>query len=230
MKYKSNLISVASGSLAGTTFSHNRFGQYMRNRSTPVNPQSSRQTTVRTLLSDLTQLWGSTLTSTQRANWSNYAANVPVKNSLGDDIYLTGLNMYVRSNVALMQAGLTRVDDGPAILSLPGEDPTLAVTASEATQQLTIAYDDTLDWADDDGGALIVSCGLPQGTAINFFNGPWRFADSIDGDSGTPPTSPGAIAAPFTFQEDQQLFIRARIVRADGRLSNFFRASCTAGS
>jgi len=222
MKYQSSIISKGSGSLGGSTYSHNRFGMYMRNRSTPVNPNSQRQDTVRTVFADLTQHWGNTLSSAQRSAWNNYAANVAVKDKLGQDIYLTGLNHYVRSNTALIQGGLTRVDDGPTVFSLPEADSSFAVTASEATQLLSVAFNDALDWLDLDGGAMLVHGGIPVNPTINFFGGPFRFADAIEGDSVTPPTTPTTMTSPFQIAEDQKVFCRARIVLDDGRLSNFF--------
>ena len=222
MKYTSPIISSGSGSMGGTTYSHNQFGQYMRNRKVPVNPNSALQISVRTVFADLAQRWQSTLTTAQRAAWNNYAANVAVKDKLGQDIYLTGLNHYLRSNCALIQGGLTRVDAGPEIFTLPGEDSSFAVTASEATQLLSVAFDDELDWLDEDGGAMLVSSGIPVNPTVNFFGGPYRFADAIEGDAVTPPTTPTTMTSPFQIAEDQKVFARGRIVLADGRLSNFF--------
>jgi hypothetical protein len=215
--------SEASGSQGGITVSRNRWGMYIRPRRVPVNPSSSRQQLVRSLLANLTSNWDTGLTPAQRAAWSLYGENVAMKDVFGRTIYLTGLNHYVRSNVALQQAGLTRVDDGPTIFDLPESDPTLSIAAAEASSELTITYDDTRDWCDEDGGALIITCGAPQNPTINYYGGPWKFTDSEDGDSVTPPTSPGTMTSPYALTAGQRQFYRARIVRADGRLSGFFR-------
>jgi len=225
-----DFVAGASGSIGGTTYSHNRYGAYARQRSVPVNPNTSRQSYVRNLMATLTQYWNNTLTSTQRSQWANYAANVSVLNRLGKAVYLTGLNHFVRSNIALLQAGFPQVDAGPVILTLPETDPTMSATMSEATQQLSIAFDDGLDWVDEDEAGLLIHVGKPVNQSINFFGSPFRFADAIEGDSGTPPTTPAAIASPWVVQEDQKVFVQARIVRADGRLSNFFRTDCVCAS
>lgn len=222
MKYKSPIISSGSGSMGGTTYSHNRYGQYMRNRTIPTNPNSSRQDAVRTVFADLAQRWLSTLTTAQRAAWNNYGANVAVKDRLGEDIYLTGFNHYIRSNTALIQGGLPRVDQAPVIFTLPDTDPAFAVTASEATQLLSVAFDDTLDWLDLDDAAMLVSSGIPVNPTINFFGGPFRYAGVMLGDAITPLTSPQTMTSPFQIAETQKVFARARIVLDDGRLSNFF--------
>jgi len=43
MKFKSPILSQASGSIAGITFSHNRGGMYVRARAVPTNPGSPQQ-------------------------------------------------------------------------------------------------------------------------------------------------------------------------------------------
>lgn len=230
MLFKSPIIAQGSGSLAGTTYSHNRYGMYMRNRSTPVNPQTAFQSAVRNAFQTLTSAWMNTLTAVQRAAWDVYAANVSVPNALGDPVFLTGLAHYVRSNVPRIQAGLARVDTGPTTFTLPETDPAYAVSASEATQLISVAFDDTLDWCDEDDAGMLISDCRPQNASINYFGGPFRFLDSIDGDSGTPPTTPNTFTANFAFVAGQKLFTRARISLADGRLSSPFLASLTAAA
>ncbi len=220
MLYKSNLLAQASGSLDGTVFSHNRFGRYTRNGSRPVNPNSERQVVVRAAFTSVASAWETDLTQLQRDAWDVYAANIPFTNKLGDEIFLTGFNHYVRSNTARLQASLTRVDAGPSVLSLPAQDPTIVVTASAAAQTLSVAFDDTLSWLDESGGAMTVFGGLPQSPAHKFFGGPWRFADSVDGDDTIPPTTPAALASPYVFADGQRLWIQTRIIQADGRISS----------
>lgn len=223
-----DIVGQASGSLRSSTYSRNRFGAYIRNRTVPVNPQSARQTTVRTLMQILTSLWGGTLTPAQRAQWSTYGLNVPVLNRLGESINLTGLNHYIRSNVPRLIAGLDRVDDGPIVFSLPETDETVTFSYTADDQKCSVAFDDTMDYLDEDGAALLIYNGSPVNPSINFFNGPFRFGDSIDGDSVSPPSSPTEIDLPFNVQSAQLVFSRARITLADGRLSSFFRLGSAA--
>lgn len=225
MKFKSAILSQASGSLGGATYSHNRGGMYIRNRSLPTNPNTSFQQAVRNALAQLAQLWGTTLDAAQREGWETYAANVPVINSLGDTINLTGLNMYTRSNVPRIQAGLPRVDDAPTEYNLGNETaPTISAVAA-ATDQIAIGFNDADNWVDEDDSALIVFCSRPQSPTINSFIGPYRFADVVAGDSSTPPTDPTTIDLPFAVTAGQKIFASIRLSRADGRLSNPFRLS-----
>jgi len=212
-----------SGSAGGTTWSHNRFGAYKRNRSVPVNPNTDRQVAIRNLTRALSIAWATELTQAQRDAWELYAANVSWVNKLGQSVLLTGLNHFVRSNASRQQAGLARVDAGPVIFTLAPAELALVVTASEATQLLSVVYDDALDWCDEDGAFQSVFMGLPKNGCIKFFGGPWRFADVIEGDSVTPPTSPASIAVPFPIAEGQRIWVQTRIGFADGRLSEFAR-------
>ncbi len=225
--FKSHILAAASGSVGGLTYSRNRFGMYIRNRSMPVNPNTSRQQFVRSIMTEVVEYWNSTLTSAQRAAWDTYASNVPVINRLGDTVHLTGFNMFVRSMIAIQQAGQSIVDDGPVIFSLPETDDTLAVAADVPNQEIDVTFDNTKPWANEDAGALIIKLGLPKLATRNFFNGPWRYADVVEGDSVTPPTSPASIVVPFPVAVGQKIWIEARIARADGRLSAPFRASVT---
>ena len=66
---------------------------------------------------------------------------------------------------------------------------------------------------------MLVFASRPQQPAKNYFTGPYRFADSIDGDGTTPPTSPASIVSPFSYSVGQRVFARVAVVRADGRYS-----------
>ena len=211
------------GSIGGTVFSRNRFGNYIRARITPVNPQSSRQSVVRSAVQFLAQRWSNTLTQLQRDGWEVYADNIVRVNKLGAQIKLTGFNHYIRSNVGRSQAFATIIDVPPVILTLAPGDPAFVVTGSEATQLISVVFDDTLDWANQDNGHMLVFMSQPKTTGTNFIGGPWRFAGSIDGNSTTPPTSPVTFAVPFPIAENQALASRARISEEDGRLSDHFR-------
>ncbi len=223
-------IVQASGSIAGTTHARNRFGNYIRARTKPVNPKSSSQSLVRNAMAYLADRWHSALTPAQRAAWDLYAANVPMKNRLGDTINLTGYNHFIRSNVWAKTQGLTVVDAGPTTFSLPEKDPALAITASQTTQKISVAFDDAAAWALETGAYLILSQGTPQLLTRNFFDGPWRFCDKVDGVDSTGAQTPAEIDPVFVVTENQKIWMEARVRRLDGRLSEPFRASCSIGS
>lgn len=223
MQFKSAFLDKASGSYGGVTASRNRFGQYFRQRSNPVNPNSARQQEIRSIFSALASYWSEDLTQAQRDAWNLYGSSVEMINRLGDPVFLTGFNHFIRSNTAIVQADGTQVDDGPTTFSLPVVDSAMVATVSEGTQLISVAFDDTMDWLDEDGGHLAILMSQPKGVGVEFLDGPFRYAGVIDGDAVTPPTSPTTIAVPFVVTELQKGQVQARILRADGRVTAPFR-------
>lgn len=222
VKFGGGIIQM-SGSLAGNTFARNRYGNYVRARTKPVNPNTARQVAVRATMAFLTDRWSLTLTAPQRAAWDLYASNVNMKNKLGETIHLSGFNHYIRSNSIRHVHSLGHIDAGPVVFEIPEQDAAFAITASEATQQITYAYDDTLDWATETGGWMVLFQGQPQNPQRNFFAGPWRYATNVAGVDGAPPASPKIAGVPFAMAELQKQWCYARILRADGRISEPFR-------
>lgn len=125
MKYLGN---PQSGSAANVTASHNTFGQYLRNRRKPVNPNTSHQSAVRTILATLAKAW-KFLTDSQRSAWKSLAQSAPRVDSLGQSITLSGFQEYISVNSK-------RQNFGDAVINDPPVDPviedigTVTVTAT----------------------------------------------------------------------------------------------------
>ena len=210
------------GSIGGKVYSRNRYGPYIRSRVKPVNPNTDRQQAARLNFSDCAVQWSNVLTPAQRTAWNLYGASVAVTNRLGQQIYLSGFNHYLRSNTAILQVAGTKVAAGPTIFTLPGADAQFVPTISEATQLISVVFDTAKDWVDEDGAYMYLYMSQPRSPGRSFIGGPYRFAAEIPGDNTTPPTSPQTIAVPFVVVEDQKVIVQARIGRADGRLSDLF--------
>lgn len=225
MKFKSALITEASGSIGGMTASRNRGGQYFRARAIPVNPNSPQQQAIRGFVASLTSLWNGTLTPGQRDTWDQYALNVPLPDKLGEPRNVGGLAMYVRSNVPRLQGALPRVDDAPAIFNLGAFTNPSFGTFAEATDDFAVTFSAADEWANEDDSAMLVLGSRPTNPTINFFKGPYRFAGLIAGDVALPPTSPATIVNPFGFVAGQRIFVQIRVSRADGRLTLPFRGT-----
>jgi len=229
IKYGGGVIQM-SGSIAGNTFARNRYGYYARERTKPINPNTEHQVAVRSSLTFLTNRWSQTLDDTKRTAWNDYADKVAMTNKLGETVFLSGYNHYIRSNSLLRRIGLTLVDDGPTIFELPDADPTFAITASELTQNISAAFDNTMAWAVETGGVLFMFQGSPQNAQRNFFGGPWRFWTAVEGIDPGGAVTPKEAPAVFAIAEDQHQWVYARILRADGRLSQPFRDDCYTGA
>lgn len=219
-----------TGSIAGTTFARNRYGNYARARTKPINPNSARQQVVRAALAFLTDRWQGTVTALQRAAWDLYGANVVMTNRLGESINLSGFNHYLRSNMIRKQTSQAIIDAGPVVFEIPEEDPTVTVTATEAAQTFDFNFDNTLPWALENGGLQFIFQGLPQNPQRNFFDGPWRMAGVTVGVDPGGPATPHVRPVQYAIAELQKLWVYARISRLDGRLSNPFRCDCFVGA
>lgn len=239
IKYGGGIIQ-ASGSIAGTTHARNRFGNYIRARTKPVNPNSTtvsklaftlydadsaNQAKTRAAMAALSYKWSQVLTSAQRTAWNLYASSVAMKNRLGEVVYLTGYNHYIRSNIIRGTSSGNSYDDGPTIFELPEKDPTIAVVPVEHDNNIRLTFDDTMEWVDEDGAVLWIWQGSPQNKQRNFFGGPYLGLKDKAGSSGTPKTSPESFGFLIKCSEGQRVWCKFRIQRADGRLSEPFFAS-----
>lgn len=224
VKYGGGIIQM-SGSIAGNTYARNRYGNYARARTKPTNPNTSRQSAIRSFMANLTTRWAQTLTANQRTAWGLYGSNVNMLNRLGETVQLTGFNHYIRSNMWRLDLGQAIVDDGPVVFELPAQDGTIAITASEATQQVSVAFDDGLDWCSEDNAGIMILEGAPQNAQRNFFAGPYRGRSAKMGNAGAPIASPQDYVAIHAISEGQRFWVKFRILRADGRLSEPFTAN-----
>jgi len=218
MLFKSGLITQGSGSVGGLTLSRGRSGMYFRGRAMPVNPGTAYQASVRAAMAQLAVGWNDLLTADQRAAWAAYAAQVSMTNKLGDPVFLTGMNHYIRSNVARLQVGLDRVDDAPIIYNV-GQftEPTLSIVTAD--DDVSVAFDNTDEWANEADSALLVFGSVPKSLTIGYFKGPYQYLGAVAGDAVTPPTSPAAFDLHAPIAVGQKAFFRTVVTRADGRYS-----------
>lgn len=217
MLFTSPVYSQASGSIAGITYSHNRGGMYTRARVTPTDPSSERQQTVRAAMGVLAPYWGETLSGAQRAVWDLYADNVPWINPLGETIFLTGQQHFLRVNIPRIQAGIAIKKDAPYTYNL-GTFTAPTIDEANSTPQVKIAFDNTDAWAIASGGHMLVYAGKSVGPGRTFYRGPWRYSGSIDGDA-TPPTSPATIAVSWSYAATNLCWVQIRVIQVDGRMS-----------
>lgn len=218
VKYGGGIVQM-SGSIAGNTYARNRFGNYVRSRTKPVNPNSDRQVAARVRIAYLSEFWHETLSVNERGLWDTYAAAVAMTNKLGETINLTGFNHFIRSNSVRMLFHPGAVTFAPDVLSLPPKDPDLVCTEENiAGQTFTFSNDVDLFAANGDQFVTIMlDQGQPQLASRTFFNGPWRYMGGIDvaeGQAGTATEN-----AAFTFALGQKVWFRARSYTNMGRVS-----------
>lgn len=219
MLFKSPIFAQASGSIAGTVFSRNAGGMYVRSRSNPTNPNTVNQQAVRDAMRTLVLNWTQALSETSRNNWNTYAFNTPTLNKLGEATHKTGQQMYIRGNIARLQAGLDATSSAPSVFDTGIFNAITSVTADQSTGNIVVAYNDNDPWCNEDGAALLIYQSRPQNATRTFGKGPFQLATAILGDNTTPPTSPATFASLFPMVEDQKIFLQLRVTYVDGRLT-----------
>lgn len=218
VKYGGGIVQIA-GSIAGSVFARNRFGNYIRPRTKPVNPHSVRQESARTIVSYLAEYWHSELTPVERGLWDTYAAAVAMKNRLGETIHLTGFNHFVRSNSAALIFENPIIDAAPTILSLADKDVTCQCTEEDIANQTFTFVCDATKWAADGDiyAALLIYQGQPQLASRNFFATPWRWIGQFRAVAGALGTV--TLNAGFAFALGQKVWFQARVLTISYRLS-----------
>ena len=220
MKVLAGLITQGTGSLGGMTMSKNRAGYYLRSRTVPTNPKTSKQVIVRSNFSSYSAAWQG-LTSAQQAAWNLYAKNVPVILNNGTHKLLSGLNWFVAVNQTRVQASLSYITAAPTTYSMAGPlIPTTAVYKSSSTLELigSVLVPPT---AANTGDRILIQLGRPRSLGRQYFSGPWQYATWIDTYSlglGPVPFVIGS-ATGYAAVSNQNQWLRFVRVLPDGRYS-----------
>lgn len=208
---RSHLFSQIVGSVGGVTYFYGPYASIIiRNRVTPVDPDTPAQQTVRTRFSGSMAAWQA-LTEAQRQAWEDFATGTPWVNSLGDDCRLTGSSMYMSIRLAALQIKPNITDSMfylppciPGLLLQPNWFFThctklggfygfrLSITNTHPTDSIKVG----------------VQMSTPQSQSINFWKGPY---------DPTKYTIIGPIAPGFTtltswdaLIQDKRYFMRLR--------------------
>lgn len=131
-------IADARGKLNGHVFSKNRYGNYVRNKVTPVNPSTAYQTAVRNRLASVSSAWAAQ-SAADRAAWNAAVSNWGRTNIFGDLINPSGKTLFVKLNTELLGVGAEIIPQPP----IPAEVPTMAtysLAAAAGAGTLTLTY------------------------------------------------------------------------------------------
>lgn len=90
-----------SGTIGGTTFQNWRGMIIARGKPTPSNPNTPRQSKIRSIITELAQRWRNVLTEGLRTAWNQYADRYPWIDVFGREIRLSGINLYIKVNTVL---------------------------------------------------------------------------------------------------------------------------------
>lgn len=202
----------SSGSIAGTTSSHNRAGQYTRNRRAPTQPVGTgRRAFMRAAFGSAAAGWGS-LTASQQAAWATYGNSHPITDALGQSIKLTGQQAYVQINAQLLNVGSSATATPPAGAAIAAPVLTVFTVVHGTPPTITITL--TASGASTDH--ILVAFSRPQSGGVSFCKTFWQ--QTVIVGNATTVTTPGvAYNAQFGSPAiGQRVFIKLTPVNAGG--------------
>lgn len=135
-------IGQASGSIGATVYSHNRYGNYVRNRTIPTKVTSPAAQTAKSRLAQASQHWA-TLTDAQRAAWIAWSATNPITDVLGDKQTLSGHAACVKLNTRVLILGGAMIDV-PPVADPPDAFLTLVQAADIGVGSFGLTFTDAL--------------------------------------------------------------------------------------
>jgi hypothetical protein len=220
------IVGQVSGSIGASTHGHNRFGNYIRQRSIPVQPNTGLQLWQRSVLGSESAAWG-LLLAAQQLSWKVWAENNPIVDSLGDKRILTGHMAFVACNSRLKQIALP-TSASPPITPHPLGLNSLSITASAATQVVTHTFSvsplvaNTALW--------IRACKTPKAT-INYVKNLLSFVQCSSAGGGSPWDSGAYAAKVGTLVQNERLITWISILDlTNGLISPPIEARCTIGA
>jgi len=187
-KALSHIMSTIRGSVGGLTYTANGFAQIvMKNRTAPVQPNTTPQTKVRSCLNAASIAWQG-LTPTERANWELYAQTVTYEGPQGTyqitgrDIFIAGFSL---QSYAYME--------GAASQTVETDPPSLAgkLTLAGIEEAIYVGPGTGIGFNVNNYGTedvtLIVNVSPPQNPTRYRYKGPWNPAltDFLDAPLST---------------------------------------------
>lgn len=208
----SNLVNDIRGATGGNVFSRNKAGAYVRNRTTPLNPQSSPQMAARALLAGLSQAWR-TLSQAQRNAWAAMTESYPYTNKLGEVRHYSGEQLFITLNRNLQAAGEATIND-PQFPAGVGAPLTLSVAAN--AMDGTITATGTLEGAAAED-IVVIQATPPVSAGINSpgrsaFRNITTTTPALLGTGEEISSEYGTIFGAISGAEDSKIFVRIYVV------------------
>ncbi len=160
----------SSGSIAGTTSSHNRAGQYTRNRRAPVQPVGTgRRAVIKAAFGGAASAWSS-LSAAVQAGFTSAAAGHPITDALGQSITLTGQQLFVSVGTQLKNCGQAYPAAAPVSFTVfaPGP-PTFTVVSAGAITLTPAGNGAATDF-------LLVGVSMPVSGGVLFQKTFWQYS------------------------------------------------------
>jgi hypothetical protein len=207
MKFLGN---PSSGSTANLTYSHNKGGQYTRNRRSPTQPVGTgRRAFIRSAFGNASSAWGA-LSAANQAAWVSFAPGHPITDALGQSIVLSGHQLFVGVATALLNV----------LQALPTVPPASTTTATPICTVFSVTHLGVITLTlTASGGAtdfILVAFSAPQSPGITFCKTFWQ-QTHIAGNSTGGATYGAAYVAQFgTIPTGSKVFVKLTPVNQYG--------------
>lgn len=207
------MMTDASGKLGGHVFAKNRGGSYVRTKGIPTNPQTSFQSSVRSMFAAISSAW-SGLAVSARLSWNEAVSSYATTDIFGDLRNPSGKALFQRLNQNLALSGQAQLTVCPQPLAVPNGLLSLAgADVSSTTLDIETKGDST--------GSVMVISATPKVSAgtsfvkndyrdIGFFSGAPDLAAEVWGDYVS---RFGVIAV------GDHIYVGIRFVNANGQAS-----------
>lgn len=202
------IISELRGKEAGVIFSRNAYGSYMKQKVSPVNPQTQKQLDQRTLMGNMAQAWAG-LSSGDKDSWENLGSQVTRVNRFGDTTYYTGFSLFMKCNRNIVLVGGTPVDTASSVPSIP----VLSITNLEpdlTIPSMNLAFTPTVPT----GFAMVVYYTNNILTGRRFVKNYYRLVQVVAAAGTSPENSYAEWLAYFgsVMVEGAQIFVKAKLI------------------
>lgn len=164
------LAGAISGSIGGATFSHNRFGPYIRRRAIPVTSTTPYALDAKANFAAASTAW-QLLAAADKLTWNTWALSNPITNSLGQTQQLTGHQCYTGLHARALACGKTPLT-APSVLPAPAPLTSLIQTCDIGAGTFDLQF-----LATPLGGAdyLYIQAALTDSAGIHFVKNLLRF-------------------------------------------------------
>ena len=167
------MVAEIRGKLNGTVFSRNSSGAYVRNKVTPVNPNTSFQSNVRADFTTVAQNWRD-LTGAQRDAWNQGVVAFSHTDVFGDNVPLSGFNLHQSLNLNLLAV------DQVVIVSPPLPGAVFNFTSASLTAAFGLGdLDITFAPAIPAGTSVLLKATAPLSAGKNFVKSELRQIDVL---------------------------------------------------
>jgi hypothetical protein len=178
-----SIVGSLSGKLAGTVYSHNRWGNYIRQLVMPTQPRTVYQQNQRARIASVAERWHD-LTPSDRLQWGAFAPLIVRSDRLGQPLSYNGFTAFMLVNTERLFVGEVIKDDPPMFWQ--GDQPdTVLFTVAASTMSLTNVMSAGGSLVDT-GTNYLIAWSCPYQAAGAMFAKTWRAFSVQDQNTAFP--------------------------------------------